>query len=171
MNIVIHISRRWKPWTSGCHARALESDARRPDSPSTSHTDSPLAGSTSVQSAKSGGCVALRAVARAHREHGDEALARARPMPTDDEMSIEGLTEDASKAFEKALAEGRARVPPRPSSSTRWSFLRVRRVRGDPARSRRWPTSGSRDRITPLPQSYTYLDAPRESVTKAHHHR
>lgn len=35
----------------------------------------------------------------------NEALARARPMPTDDEMSIEGLTEDEWKAFEKALAK------------------------------------------------------------------
>lgn len=35
----------------------------------------------------------------------EEALKRARPLPTDEEMAIEGLTDDEWKAFEKALAE------------------------------------------------------------------
>lgn len=35
----------------------------------------------------------------------EEALKRARPLPSDDEMAIEGLTDDEWKAFEKALAE------------------------------------------------------------------
>lgn len=35
----------------------------------------------------------------------DEALQRARPLPSDDDMAIEGLTEDEWKAFEQALAE------------------------------------------------------------------
>ena len=34
-----------------------------------------------------------------------EALRRARPLPCDAEMAIEGLTEDEWKAFEKALAD------------------------------------------------------------------
>ncbi len=34
-----------------------------------------------------------------------EALERARPMPSDDEMTIEGLTDDEWKAFEKAIAD------------------------------------------------------------------
>ncbi len=34
-----------------------------------------------------------------------EALRRARPLPSDDEMAIDGLTNDESAAFEKALAE------------------------------------------------------------------
>lgn len=35
----------------------------------------------------------------------DEALKQARPLPTDDEMAIDGLTDDEWKAFEAALAE------------------------------------------------------------------
>ncbi len=35
----------------------------------------------------------------------EDALKRARPLPTDDEMTIEGLTDDEWMAFEKALAE------------------------------------------------------------------
>ena len=35
----------------------------------------------------------------------DEALLRARPLPSDDEMAIEGLTDDEWTAFETALAE------------------------------------------------------------------
>ena len=35
----------------------------------------------------------------------DEALRRARPLPSDAELAIEGLTDDEWKAFEKALAE------------------------------------------------------------------
>lgn len=35
----------------------------------------------------------------------EEALLRARPMPSDDDMAIDGLTDDEWKAFEKALAE------------------------------------------------------------------
>lgn len=35
----------------------------------------------------------------------EEALKRARPLPSDEEMAIEGLTDDEWKAFEKALAE------------------------------------------------------------------
>jgi hypothetical protein len=35
----------------------------------------------------------------------EEALRRARPLPSDSEMAIEGLTEDEWKAFEQALAE------------------------------------------------------------------
>jgi hypothetical protein len=35
----------------------------------------------------------------------EEALLRARPLPSDAEMAIEGLTDDEWKAFEKALAE------------------------------------------------------------------
>ena len=35
----------------------------------------------------------------------EEALRRARPLPSDAELAIEGLTEDEWKAFEKALAE------------------------------------------------------------------
>ena len=34
-----------------------------------------------------------------------EALRRARPLPSDDEMTIEGLTQDEWRAFEQALAE------------------------------------------------------------------
>jgi hypothetical protein len=35
----------------------------------------------------------------------EDALKRARPLPSDEEMAIEGLTDDEWKAFEKALAE------------------------------------------------------------------
>jgi hypothetical protein len=35
----------------------------------------------------------------------EEALKRAQVLPTDDEMAIEGLTEDEWKAFDKALSE------------------------------------------------------------------
>lgn len=35
----------------------------------------------------------------------EEALRRARPVPRDDEIAIDGLTDDEWKAFEKALAE------------------------------------------------------------------
>jgi hypothetical protein len=35
----------------------------------------------------------------------EEALLRARPLPSDAELAIEGLTDDEWKAFEKALAE------------------------------------------------------------------
>ena len=35
----------------------------------------------------------------------DDALKRARPLPSDDEMAIENLTDDEWKAFENALAE------------------------------------------------------------------
>ena len=35
----------------------------------------------------------------------EEALARALPVPTDEELAIEGLTDDEWKAFAKALAE------------------------------------------------------------------
>jgi hypothetical protein len=35
----------------------------------------------------------------------EEALKRARPLPSDEEMAIEGLTDHEWKAFEKALAE------------------------------------------------------------------
>jgi len=35
----------------------------------------------------------------------EEALRRARPLPSDSEMAIEGLTEDEWKAFEQALTE------------------------------------------------------------------
>lgn len=35
----------------------------------------------------------------------DEALKRALPMPSDEDMQIEGLTDDEWKAFETALAE------------------------------------------------------------------
>jgi hypothetical protein len=35
----------------------------------------------------------------------EEALSRARPLPSDDDMAIEGLTDREWKAFEKALAE------------------------------------------------------------------
>lgn len=35
----------------------------------------------------------------------EEARQRARPLPSDDDMAIEGLTEDEWKAFEQALAE------------------------------------------------------------------
>lgn len=35
----------------------------------------------------------------------EEALKRARPLPSDHEMAIEGLTDDEWTAFEKALAE------------------------------------------------------------------
>ena len=34
-----------------------------------------------------------------------EALRRARPLPSDDEMAIDGLTDEEWKAFEQALAE------------------------------------------------------------------
>ena len=34
-----------------------------------------------------------------------EALRRARPMPSDDDMAIEGLSDEEWKAFEDALAE------------------------------------------------------------------
>jgi hypothetical protein len=34
-----------------------------------------------------------------------EALQLAQPLPSDDEMAIEGLTDDEWKAFERALAE------------------------------------------------------------------
>lgn len=34
-----------------------------------------------------------------------EALQRARPLPSDDDMAIEGLTEQEWDAFERALAE------------------------------------------------------------------
>ena len=33
-------------------------------------------------------------------------MLRARPLPSDDEMAIEGLTDDEWTAFETALAEG-----------------------------------------------------------------
>ena len=36
----------------------------------------------------------------------EEAMLRARPLPSDDEMAIEGLTDDEWTAFETALAEG-----------------------------------------------------------------
>lgn len=35
----------------------------------------------------------------------DEALRLARPLPSDDEMAIDGLTDDEWKAFQQALAE------------------------------------------------------------------
>ena len=35
----------------------------------------------------------------------DEALKRALPLPSDEDMQIEGLTDDEWKAFETALAE------------------------------------------------------------------
>ena len=35
----------------------------------------------------------------------EEALARALPVPTDEELAVEGLTDDEWKVFEKALAE------------------------------------------------------------------
>jgi hypothetical protein len=35
----------------------------------------------------------------------EAALRRARPLPSDAELAIEGLTDDEWKAFEKALAE------------------------------------------------------------------
>ena len=35
----------------------------------------------------------------------EEALTRAQPLPTDDELVIEGLTDDEWSEFEKALAE------------------------------------------------------------------
>lgn len=35
----------------------------------------------------------------------EEALKRARPLPSDDDMAIEGLTDDEWKAFENALTE------------------------------------------------------------------
>jgi hypothetical protein len=35
----------------------------------------------------------------------DDALTRAQPLPSDDEMAIADLTDDEWKAFAKALAE------------------------------------------------------------------
>jgi hypothetical protein len=35
----------------------------------------------------------------------EDALAHAQPVPTDDELAIDGLTDDEWKAFEKALTE------------------------------------------------------------------
>lgn len=35
----------------------------------------------------------------------EEALRRAKPLPTDDEMSIEGLADDEWNTFEKALTD------------------------------------------------------------------
>lgn len=35
----------------------------------------------------------------------EEALKRALPLPSDDDMALEGLTEDEWTAFEQALAE------------------------------------------------------------------
>jgi hypothetical protein len=35
----------------------------------------------------------------------EEAMKRARPLPSDDEMVIEGLTDDEWTALEKALSE------------------------------------------------------------------
>jgi hypothetical protein len=35
----------------------------------------------------------------------DEALERARPLPSDDDMAIEGLTDEEWDAFEQALAD------------------------------------------------------------------
>jgi len=35
----------------------------------------------------------------------DEALERARPLPSDDDMVIEGLTDEEWDAFEQALAD------------------------------------------------------------------
>jgi len=35
----------------------------------------------------------------------DEALRRARPLPSDDELAIGGLTDDEWNAFREALAE------------------------------------------------------------------
>ena len=35
----------------------------------------------------------------------EEALQRARPLPSDDEMAIDGLTETEWRAFKAALAE------------------------------------------------------------------
>ncbi len=34
-----------------------------------------------------------------------EALGRARPLPSDEDMAIDGLTDDEWRAFETALAE------------------------------------------------------------------
>lgn len=34
-----------------------------------------------------------------------EALQRARPLPSDDEMAVEGLTDDECDAFAQALAD------------------------------------------------------------------
>lgn len=35
----------------------------------------------------------------------DEALERARPLPSDDDMAIEGLTDEEWDAFKQALAD------------------------------------------------------------------
>lgn len=35
----------------------------------------------------------------------DKALERARPLPSDDDMAIEGLTDEEWDAFEQALAD------------------------------------------------------------------
>lgn len=35
----------------------------------------------------------------------DEALRHARPVPTDEELAIEGLTDDEWQAFRRALAD------------------------------------------------------------------
>lgn len=35
----------------------------------------------------------------------NEALRRAQPLPSDDEMAVEGLTDDEWDAFEQALAD------------------------------------------------------------------
>jgi len=35
----------------------------------------------------------------------NEALKRARPLPSDDDMAIEDLTDDEWDAFERALAD------------------------------------------------------------------
>jgi hypothetical protein len=41
----------------------------------------------------------------AHQLLGDEALRQARPLPSDAEMAIEGLTDEEWIAFEQALIE------------------------------------------------------------------
>jgi hypothetical protein len=35
----------------------------------------------------------------------DQALERARPLPSDDDMAIDGLTDEEWDAFEQALAD------------------------------------------------------------------
>ncbi|MDA8057795.1 MAG: hypothetical protein M0032_07465 [Actinomycetota bacterium] len=35
----------------------------------------------------------------------EEALKRAQPLPSDEEMAIDGLTDEEWKAFDKVLAE------------------------------------------------------------------
>ncbi len=64
--------------------------------------------------ASTGGAAYARRVSVAENPQGsshltvvapDEALERARPLPSDDDMAIEGLTDEEWDAFEQALAD------------------------------------------------------------------